>query len=247
MGVIQVPRVILACGRGKAKKFDRGVVRRLPFGLPWHHNSHYVIFFFVSLHPGILRRAMKNDGWNVGHGVGKHNQHVYHGRVGIFDVDSFGHMNNAAFLSHAEYARWEMGGESGMVRRMATQNILFFVTGTFVRYRREVRPLFRSFRVETFVSAVDDRYLWFSHNFRYSATDRLRAQLVVQSVVLKKGKVLDPREFLIDECGYDEKLIQSITWPDGELVSHADLLNSYRDLDESMRSVAALDDEMHKQ
>ena len=197
---------------------------------------------------GLIRRALKHDGWNVGHGIGPHNEHIYKARVGLFDIDYVGHMNNAAFLSHAEYARWEMAAESGMLSKMASENIMFFVTANFVRYRREVRPLFRSFQVETSVSAIDDRHMWFSHNFRYNSDssdnkdNRILTQVMVQAVAVQKGKVLTPRDFLVQECGHDEELIQSILWPDGEKVSDVDVLNSYRSLDNAMRGVSAKED-----
>lgn len=181
------------------------------------------------------------------HGIGPQNPHIYRARVGLFDVDYVGHMNNAAFLSHAEYARWEMGAASGMLQKMMSDEIFFYVTGNFVRYRREVRPLFQSFVVETYVSAMDDRNLWFSHNFRYSETDRILTEILAQTVVVRRGKVLNPRDFLVNECGYDEGLIESLTWPDGTLVSHADVLDNFRKLDDTMRMVAADDDAKHKQ
>jgi acyl-CoA thioesterase FadM len=180
------------------------------------------------------------------HGIGPENGHLYKARVGLFDVDYVGHMNNAAYLSHAEYARWEMGAESGMLQKMISDNIFFLAAGNFMRYRKELRPLFRSFVVETYISAIDDRNLWFSHNFRYSETDRILAEILFQSVVVKGGKVLHPGRFLVEECAYDKELIQSITWPDGANVSHADLLRNYRTLDDTMRAIAAEDDERHK-
>lgn len=196
----------------------------------------------------MIRRSLakRDGGSNPQLGVGPQNCHVYRARAGLFDVDYVGHMNNAAYLSHAEFSRWQMGAETGMLQNMVSQNIYLILVGNFIRYRREIRPLFRSFQVETYVSAVDDRNLWFSSNFRYSDTDRLRAQILVQAVVIKDGNVLLPRDFLRDVCGYADDLIDRVTWPDGQDVSHADLLHSYRDLDATMRKLAAQDDENHK-
>jgi len=196
---------------------------------------------------------MKRDGWNAGHGIGPHHQHIYKSRVGLFDVDYLGHINNAATLSHAEYARWDMAAESGLLQKMMCDNVAFFVTANFVRYRREVRPLFRSFQVETSVSAMDERHIWFTHNFRYldgsnideDTQNRIRTQVMVQAVIIQKGKVLTPYDFFVQECGYDDKLIQSILLPDGEHVSDVNVLNSYQNLDDAMRAVAAKDDATH--
>lgn len=208
---------------------------------------HTLLLFSFFVEIGLIRRALKNnDGWNLGHGIGPQNQHIYKARAGLWDVDYIGHMNNAAFLSHAEYARWEMAAESGMLRKMASDNILFIVSANFVRYRREIRPLFQSFQVETTVSALDIRHMWFFHNFRYANDDRIRAQVVVQGVVMQRGQVLTPSDFLTHDCGHDPDLIQSLVWPDGENVVHADLLKSYRSLDDALRTVAAEDDAKFK-
>lgn len=195
---------------------------------------------------GLWRRFRSKGTWNPGHGVGPQHAHIYRARVGLFDIDYVGHMNNAAYLSHAEFARWEMGAESGMLQKMAKDKIFFILAGNFLRYRKEISPLFRSFVVETYISAIDERNLWFSHNFRYSETDRMLAEILVQCVVVRGGKVLNPGEFLVQECGYDEDLIQSVTWPDGDKVSHSDLLRNYRKLDDTMRMIAAEDDVVHK-
>jgi hypothetical protein len=141
---------------------------------------------------------------------------------------------------------WEMGAESGMLQKMVSDKIFFILAGNFMRYRKELRPLFRPFVVETYISAIDDRNLWFSHNFRYSETDRILTEILVQCVVVRGGKVLHPGQFLVEECSYDENLIQSVTWPDGASVSHADLLRNYRKLDDTMRTIAAEDDERHQ-
>ena len=196
---------------------------------------------------GMLRRRFAKDGGNPHLGVGPENCHIYRARAGLLDVDYIGHMNNSSYLSHAEYARWEMAAETGMLQTMMSKDIHFILSGNFIRYRREVRPLFRSFQVESYISAIDDRSLWFTHNLRYSDNDRLRAQILAQAVIVQNRKVLLPRDFLRDVCGHEEDLIDRVTWPDGQDVSHADLLNAYRDLDNNMRSLAAKDDEKHKQ
>ena len=195
----------------------------------------------------MIRRSLAKEGRNKNLGLGPENSHIYRARVGLFDLDYAMHMNNAAFLSHAEYARWQMGAETGMMQSMVSHNIYLIATANYVRYRREVRPLFRSFQIESWVSAMDERNLWFIHNLRLDDTDRLRAQIFMQACFVQKGKVVPPRLFFHDVCGVADDLIDRVTWPDGQDVLHPDLLNAYRDLDDNMRSMAALDDEKQKQ
>jgi acyl-CoA thioesterase FadM len=80
--------------------------------------------------------------------------------VGVFDVDYLGHMNNAAFLSHAEYARWEMTAANGLVQAMYKTNTHYMVSSVSCRYRAEVRPLFRKFEVQSMVGGMDEKNIW---------------------------------------------------------------------------------------
>jgi acyl-CoA thioesterase FadM len=95
-------------------------------------------------------------------GVGFHPSipHIYESRVGVLDADYMGHMNNASTLTHAELARWEMTATSGALNTMYRTNTHFMVASSAVRYRREVRPIFRKFQIETVVGGIDDRNIW---------------------------------------------------------------------------------------
>jgi len=140
--------------------------------------------------------------------------HVYKSRAGWLDVDYLGHMNNAAFLSHAEYARWEMSAANGLLTAMLNSKTHFVVASSFVRYRQELRPIFRKFEVESRVAALDRRNIWILQNFVVTqkkkktkghtgdgdgdgTSKKLCAQLVVQGVAvdLKQRKPIDPRVF----------------------------------------------------
>jgi acyl-CoA thioesterase FadM len=109
----------------------------------------------ASLVRGLRQRSSSNiDGIVPG------KPHKYHARVGVFDVDYLGHMNNAAFLSHAEYARWEMTAANGLVQAMYKTNTHFMVSSASCRYRAEVRPLFRKFEVQSMVGGMDEKNIW---------------------------------------------------------------------------------------
>jgi hypothetical protein len=105
-----------------------------------------------------LLRGLRQQSSSKNAGIG--NPHKYHARVGVFDVDYLGHMNNAAFLSHAEYARWEMTAANSMLQAMYKTNTHFMVSSASCRYRAEVRPLFRSFEVQSIIGGLDDKNLW---------------------------------------------------------------------------------------
>jgi len=93
-------------------------------------------------------------------GLGPNNPHIYEARAGLFDVDSYGHMNNASYLTHAELARWELSASNGLMKNMYKSETHFMVAASAIRYRRELRPIFRKFNVETYIGALDDRNIW---------------------------------------------------------------------------------------
>lgn len=181
-------------------------------------------------------------------GIGEH-FHSYYARAGLFDVDYLGHLNNAAYLSHAELARWELTAQNGMLKTMFRYGMNFLVASTSIRFRREVRPLFRKFQIDSSLVAMDHRHVWMIHNFRYpiEGHNRIRAQVIVQGVVTqwKKPGVIDPREFFRDICGFDTDLVDSLTYPGIGNETTTQLLERYVSLEDSFRNAASEDDNTH--
>jgi hypothetical protein len=152
----------------------------------------------------------------------KHDPYMYRSRAGLFDY-AFGHMNNAAYLTHAELARWEMLSYTGLLLHGARTSTHLVVAGTAVRYRQEIRPFLCPFEVETFFAGIDRRYVWSVHNFRRrrqgtkdrrkgeddSADERIRSQIIVPCVWVRKGSVVEPASYLID-AGVDKATIDSL-------------------------------------
>ena len=195
----------------------------------------------ASLANGLWKKRSMPD--QVGRlGLGPDNVYRYRSSPGLFDIDYLGHMNNAAYLSHAEYARWELTAINGMLSTMYRDNIHFVVTGTHIRYRQELAP-YKSFQVDTFVAGLDEKTMWILHNFRYP-NDRTRAQMIVQGVAVQKGKVVDPRRFFVESVGADAALVEQLSVADGEGTVH-DLLERYRDLEAAVRQAASDDDKKY--
>jgi Thioesterase-like superfamily len=92
--------------------------------------------------------------------IGLADAHKYEARAGLFDIDYLGHMNNAAYLYHAEYARWAMSMENGWIQAMMKNNSHFVVSAQSCRYRAEIRPVFRKFEVESILIGIDDKNMW---------------------------------------------------------------------------------------
>jgi hypothetical protein len=92
--------------------------------------------------------------------IGITEPHVYYGRAGLFDVDYLGHLNNAAYLNHSEYARWSMSAVNGWLQAGYQHGSHFVLTSASCRYRAEIRPVFRKFKIETMITGMDDKHMW---------------------------------------------------------------------------------------
>ena len=157
----------------------------------------------ASIAKGLFRGRHKGAGSFVGPA------HKYTGHVGMFDIDYLGHMNNASYLNHAEYARWEWAAETGMLKTFLEKKTEFIVTSATVRYRREMKPLFRKFEVQTSLCGVNDRTFSIYQTFRYPGTGgvtKIRAQVLISAVIRRGRDIINPKQFLIEEGGADSWL-----------------------------------------
>lgn len=176
-------------------------------------------------------------------GLGVDNPHIYSARAGVFDVDYLGHMNNTAYLTHAELARWELTAENGLMKDMIRANAAFIVTANSIRYRRQIKA-FRKFQIETSVTSLTDRDIWLTHNFREAKdNDRIRAQILVKAAIVRNRKVIDPREFFLDHCGIPKAAVDELGKQDPESLVQQEIRH-YMELEKAQRSLASLDDEI---
>lgn len=200
---------------------------------------------------GIAPRGNKNDDNNSGI---TNNAHVYKSNLNVFfDADYLGHMNNASYLTHAEYARWEWTAENGTLQTMYGKGIHFVVTNTAVRFRREISLRERAFEIHTNLHAIDDRHLWMHHAFRSPTKNerigRIMAQVWVQAVAVQNRKVVLPST-LLETIGVSDEVIDSLLWKEDDDENYIDdgydsmsFFKHFKDLDIAFRKEAAVDDE----
>jgi len=179
------------------------------------------------------------------------NAHVYKSRPNIlWDVDYLGHMNNASYLTHSEYARWEWTTETGALRSMYDNGMNFVVTQSAIRFRKEIR-LRDSFQIRSHLHAIDDRHLWMHQTFRSDGGEgRILAQVLVQAVTVKDRGIVPPRTVL-EAIGIPDGVVDSLVWRDGDDSSGGTaqgdealkFLERFRDLDVAFRREATADDE----
>jgi acyl-CoA thioesterase FadM len=188
------------------------------------------------------RRSTENVGLV---GVGPSRPHIYKARAGFFDVDYLGNLSKAAYLTHCEYARWEMTSCNGMVGNMFHDKVDYVAPAATIRFRREVRPLFRQFQIDTCIAGLDEKHIYFIQNFRYpvEGDSRVRAQVLITHVAVQNRQVIDPRKYL-EKTGVDPEEIAKISLPNCDAVMK-DQFERWQELDDSMRKAAAVEDETH--
>jgi acyl-CoA thioesterase FadM len=230
MGIIHTPRTFFAVARGF-----------------WNRSSNAKRPHAVAGSNSTAQAAV------VPAGIGSAHPHLYTARMGVFDVDYLGHMNNASYLSHAEYSRWQMCAENGLISAMWSHNIHFVVLGSSIRYRKELRPLFRSFCIETTISAIDDANMWIVHNFRHHNDDknkRIMTQVLVQGAAIQGRTRVDPAELLIQHVGIDKAVVDALRLSSSSsstesLTDDEMMIQKYMALQQSMQECASNDDSKH--
>jgi len=202
---------------------------------------------FYSIAKGLIRRRGNPEASLSG--MGPHHPHIYYGRAGLLDVDYLGHMNNAQYLSHAELARWDMTAFNGLLSTLHSHGVHFVVSGTCIRYRRQIRPVLRKFQIDSYVAGMDSENIWIYQKFRYpiEGNDRVRCQVLVQAAAIKGRQVLDPCLFFKETVGLDAQLVDSLTLPNVAEATVEGMLEHYDALEHAMRMEASDDDDRRRE
>ena len=243
MGLIHTPRVVASICKGLWKR--RGLLRssQIPPALDRITN--------INTTTNTTTTTNNNNSSFVG--MGPQHVHTYYARAGLLDVDYLGHMNNASYLAHAELARWEWCATNGLLPVMMMQGgVHFVVAGAQIRYRKELRPLWTRFQIDTHVCGLDDRTIWISQKFRYAHhSRRVLAQMMVQGVAIQEGNyVLNPCDFFTERVGVPKEMVEALRLPHQTTNNGTPntnmmmmIIEKYRDLDQALKEDASFDDQ----
>jgi len=125
--------------------------------------------------------------------LGAHDSSRLDFRVGLFDADLFGELNNARYLVFAELARWDYSMRVGFVRIMRQNRWGLAVGGTSLRYRRRI-PLFRKFSVSAELVCHDGRWFYFLQEFH--SRGRICASALIKVGATSKQGLVPSTEVL---------------------------------------------------
>lgn len=104
-----------------------------------------------------------------------------------YELDSFGHVNNAVYLQYLEQARWEIMRQKNLGPYFTEGGMVLVVAETVIRYLREAR-LFDSLLVSTELRR-EPPYLVFTHTIRNTEMNLPVTRATVKTLLVDRDRV----------------------------------------------------------
>ena len=113
-----------------------------------------------------------------------------------YELDSYGHVNNAVYLNYLEQARWEIFRQLDLIDYIRKNNLLLVVTEIQIRYSREVR-LFDELVIRTEM-VKEAPYLVFDHKMFFHGSRMKVCSANVKTLLTDKNNIKYdiPEDFL---------------------------------------------------
>jgi len=123
-------------------------------------------------------------------------KYIFETEVRGYELDSYGHMNNAVYINYTEQARWKILHDAGLLESLRDKNLLLVVTETSIRYMRELK-LFDKVSVETSV-CYKAPYLIFYHDILNKTGSQKSAKAEIKTLLIDKNRIPQdlPKELL---------------------------------------------------
>jgi YbgC/YbaW family acyl-CoA thioester hydrolase len=104
-----------------------------------------------------------------------------------YELDSYGHMNNAVYLQYYEQARWEMMKDLGFLDRLKASGLSVVVVESLVRYMREA-CMFDELVVE---STFEERspYLVFHQKIIHKKSNLPASRATIKTVFIGQDRL----------------------------------------------------------
>jgi len=105
-----------------------------------------------------------------------------------YELDSFGHVNNAVYLNYFEQARWEIFQQLNLFNYFKDNHLILVVTEMKVRYSREVK-MFDELTIQTNIFK-EAPYLIFNHKMYLSGSKMKVCTANVKTILKDKEKII---------------------------------------------------------
>ena len=114
-------------------------------------------------------------------------KHSFITEVRGYELDSYGHVNNAVYINYTEQARWEILKNAGLLESLLDKNLLLVVTETTIRYMRELK-LFDKIEVQSNIK-LEKPYLVFDHDILNLTNGLKAAKVSVKTLLIDKERI----------------------------------------------------------
>jgi acyl-CoA thioester hydrolase len=115
-----------------------------------------------------------------------------------YELDSYGHVNNAVYLQYLEQARWAFMKEMGMLQQINDEELFLVVTETHIRYMREAN-LFDELIIETVLKA-EKPFLVFRQKILNASTRNPLSRAIVKTIFVNQQRMpLDIPAFILQK------------------------------------------------
>ena len=113
-----------------------------------------------------------------------------------YELDSYGHVNNAVYLQYLEQARWVFMKDNELLKFINDEKLFLVVTETTIRYMREAN-LFDELIVETTMKS-EKPYLVFKQNIMNVKTRTMISRATVKTIFVNSQRMpLDIPPFIL--------------------------------------------------
>ena len=103
-----------------------------------------------------------------------------------YELDSYGHLNNAVYFNYLEQTRWEIIKEAGIFEYLTIEDLLFVVIENHIKYIREA-VLFDELEIQTTIKK-ESPYIVFNSTIKNNKTNLRIAKASVKMLLINKGR-----------------------------------------------------------
>lgn len=124
----------------------------------------------------------------------------YYFSVRGYELDSFGHVNNAVYLNYIEQAQWELLRKTDTFPFLREKGIIPAIIEINIRYIREAK-LFDEMVIKSRIE-FESPYLVFIHNMYNAKTGLKSCKASVKHLYLTRERTpCDVPDFILDKWG----------------------------------------------
>lgn len=115
----------------------------------------------------------------------KSGKYLFELTVRGYELDSYGHVNNAVYLNYIEQARWDLFRQLGLLDQIMTSGKKIVIVETNIKYKRQLR-LFDEIVVET-IMETSAPFLIFDQHLVNQKTNKTVVKARVKALFLDEN------------------------------------------------------------